>query len=251
MDIMALTHRQRWAATLAAVPLLAACGGDPGTRPAGAPLALEQGARLLITTDNGVRLRPADDDRAVTDTHVESSWSHRNGTWILDLSCPGHEEGHAGRPCPRMPTIGVPAGVPVTVSARNAGIDAVGVSAGMDLTTVNGDVTVTRSGRDDAAVRLATRNGSVRTGALRSARLHAETVNGDVTIGSATSPAGLTAVTANGSVRVALPHDSPAYRTTATTRNGRTSVTVPSPTDGNGHAMALTTVNGDVTAARD
>ncbi|WP_406464674.1 DUF4097 family beta strand repeat-containing protein [Streptomyces sp. NBC_00111] len=253
MDTRAFTHGRRLAALLAVVPLAAACGGghdgNLGGRPGPEPPALSRGTHLLITTDNGVRLRPADGERAATDRHVTSRWFRHDDTWTLDLTCTDH--GGQDRPdCPRMPVVAVPAGTSVTVTARNAGVDAVGVEAELDLTTVNGDVTVARSGRDDASVRLVTRNGSVRTSTLHSVRLHAETVNGDVTIGSATSPAGLTALTTNGSVRVALPHDSPGYRTTATARNGRTSVTVPGPTGGTGHAMSLTTVNGDVTAAR-
>lgn len=118
-----------------------------------------------------------------------------------------------------MPAVGVPAGVSVTVTARNAGIDVAGVASALDLTTVNGDVTVARSGLDDATVRLATRNGSVRAGTLKSAHLHAETVNGDVTLGSTTSPSRLDAATTNGSVRVALPTTRPP---TPSTRRHRT-----------------------------
>ncbi|MFJ6850144.1 DUF4097 family beta strand repeat-containing protein [Streptomyces sp. NPDC091271] len=253
MDITAFTHRTRWAALLAAAPLLAACGGgDPGARLGGAPPALGRGTHLVITTDNGVRLRPSEDDRVVTEARIDSRWSHRDGTLVLDLSCPRHEEGgdHEDGPCPRMPAVGIPAGVPVTVTARNAGIDVAGVATALDLTTVNGDVTVTRSGLGDATVRLATRNGSVRAGDVSSARLHAETVNGDVTLGSTTSPSRLDAATTNGSVQVALPHDAPAYVVDATTRNGRASVAFPSSTERNGHDMTLATVNGDVTATR-
>ncbi|MER7726944.1 DUF4097 family beta strand repeat-containing protein [Streptomyces sp. NPDC096323] len=256
MTLTAFTHRSRWAALLAAVPLLAACGGDPGARRDGAPPELGRGTHLAITTDNGVRLRPAEDDRVVIEARVESRWSHRDDTWVLDLSCAGHEEtesdeqgDHEGQ-CTRMPAVGIPAGVPVTVTARNAGIDVAGVATALDLTTVNGDVTVARSGLDEATVRMATRNGSVRAGTLSSARLHAETVNGDVALGSTTSPSLIDAVTTNGSVRVTLPSDAPEYTVGATTRNGRTSVAFPSATERKGHAMTLATVNGDVTATR-
>ncbi|MFE9782102.1 DUF4097 family beta strand repeat-containing protein [Streptomyces sp. NPDC005775] len=211
----------------------------------------------MITTDNGVRLRPAEGDGAVIEARIDSRWSHRDDTWVLDLSCPGDEEpapdeqgDHEDGQCPRMPVVGIPVGVPVTVTARNAGIDVVGVATALDLTTVNGDVTVARSGLDDATVRLVTHNGSVRAGTLSSARLHAETVNGDVTLGSTTSPARLDAATTNGSVRVSLPRDAPEYAADATTRNGRTAVAFPFATERNGHNMTLTTVNGDVTATR-
>nr|WSW70841.1 DUF4097 domain-containing protein [Streptomyces sp. NBC_00995] len=257
MNLTAFTHRSRWAALLAAVPLLAACGGDPGPGADGSPPDLGRGSQLVITTDNGVRLRPAEDGRAVIEARMDSRWSHRGDTWVLDLSCPG-EEGpapdeqgdHEDGQCPRMPEVGIPAGVPVTVTARNAGIDVAGVATALDLTTVNGDVTVARSGLDDATVRLVTRNGSVRAGTLSSARLHAETVNGDVTLASTTSPARLDAATTNGSVRVTLPVDAPEYAAAATTRNGRTAVVFPSVTERDGHDMTLTTVNGDVTATR-
>ncbi|MEU1350959.1 DUF4097 family beta strand repeat-containing protein [Streptomyces sp. NPDC005795] len=257
MNLTTFTHRSRWAALLAAVPFLAACGGDPGAGLDGAPSDLGRGSHLVITTDNGVRLRPAEGDGAVIEARIDSRWSHRDDTWVLDLSCPGDEEpapdeqgDHEDGQCPRMPVVGIPVGVPVTVTARNAGIDVVGVETALDLTTVNGDVTVARSGLDDATVRLVTHNGSVRAGTLSSARLHAETVNGDVTLGSTTSPARLDAATTNGSVRVSLPRDAPEYAADATTRNGRTAVAFPFAMERNGHNMTLTTVNGDVTATR-
>ncbi|MEV7698101.1 DUF4097 family beta strand repeat-containing protein [Streptomyces sp. NPDC086779] len=240
------TRGRRLAALLMAVPLVAACGGgDPGGRlDAGTP-ELARGQRLVVTTEDGVRLRPSDDDRAVTDPRIVSRWSHREDTWTLDLSCRDHDER-----CPRMPAVDVPAGVPVSVTARNAGIDAAGLSAGLDLTTVNGDITVNRSGGDDATVRFVTRNGSVRASGLRSGELRAATVNGDVSLGSATSPTRLTATTENGSVRVTLPSGTPSYDVTATTQNGRTSVTVPTDTQNARHNMILGSVNGDVTAAQ-
>ncbi|MEV4963983.1 hypothetical protein AB0886_23395 [Streptomyces sp. NPDC024062] len=182
------THGRRLAALLMAAPLLGACGGgDPGGRLDAGPPELARGQRLVVTTEDGVRLRPSDDGRAVTDPRSVSRWSRREDTWTLDLSCRDHDER-----CPRMPVIDVPAGVPISVTARNAGIEVTGLTAEMDLTTVDGDITVDRSGGDDATVRLVTRNGSVRASGLRSGELRAETVNGDVSLGSATSPTRLT-----------------------------------------------------------
>lgn len=86
---------------------------------------------------------------------------------------------------------------------------------------------------------------------MPSEHLHAETVNGDVTLGGISSPSRPTAATTDGSVRVVLPHDAPAYDVDASTRNGRTSVGVPAAADADEHGMTLTTVNGDVTATRD
>ncbi|MGW0858178.1 DUF4097 family beta strand repeat-containing protein [Streptomyces sp. NPDC002690] len=265
MNATSSRRARRLAPLLVVLPLLAACGGHDGdfrTRSgAAAAPELSGDTRLVITTENGVRLRPADGDHAATDPHVRALWSHRDDTWVLDLTCrdadgdkdgDGEDGGRDGDgACPRMPAIDVPAVASVTVTARNAGIDVAGIAAPLDLTTVNGDVTVVRSGRDGATVRLATRNGSVRTGALRSGRLHAETVNGDVTLTSTTSPSPLTAATTNGSLRVSLPHTGPAYRVAATTRNGTTSVTLPTTAERGGPAMTLTTVNGDATATRD
>lgn len=103
----------------------------------------------------------------------------------MDLSCTRPPE--ADGPCPRMPEVDVPAGASVTVTARDAGIDVAGIDAALNLTTVNGDVTVTGSGGGEgAAVRPATRNGSVRVDALRVTTLRAETVNGDVVLHCAT-----------------------------------------------------------------
>ncbi|MFF4394100.1 DUF4097 family beta strand repeat-containing protein [Streptomyces sp. NPDC001480] len=245
------TTAPRRPAVLLAVLLAATTGCGGGDHQDAHPLAALPGgpatARLVITTDNGLRLRPADGDAADVDRRVDHRWSHHGGTWVLDLSCPAHGD-RAGR-CPRMPEVDVPAGTAVTVSARNAGIDAAGVSGALDLTTVNGDVTVTRSGRAGAAVRLATRNGSVRATALGAKRLRAGTVNGDLDLDCATAPDSVTAATTNGSVRVSVLHDAPAYRVTATTAGGRPSVTLPSASASADRRMTLTTVNGDVTAA--
>ncbi|AYN43074.1 hypothetical protein D9753_34045 [Streptomyces dangxiongensis] len=261
---MKVTERRclpRLTAVLALLPLAVACGGahqgsGGGTAAAGpAPGAL--GDTLVVTSDNGLRLRPADGHRVTVDGHVDQAdrhWSHHAGTWVLDLSCGRRDDADRGRddaPCPRMPEVDVPDGVSVTVSARNAGIDAVGVPAGLDLTTVNGDVTVTRSGRSGDVTRLATRNGSVRAVALDARRLTAVTTNGDVILACGTAPTAVTARTTNGSVGVTVPHDSPAYRVTAATANGRATVDVPARKAGHGPAMKLTTVNGDVDARRD
>ncbi|MEU6257006.1 DUF4097 family beta strand repeat-containing protein [Streptomyces sp. NPDC047043] len=217
---------------------LPAAAGTPAT---GAP-----GSRLVITTDTGLRLRPTDRHRVTVDDRVEAAWSHKGRTWTLDLSC--RDQARPDATCPRMPYVKVPDGVSVTVSARNAGVDAAGIDAALDLTTVNGDVTVTRSGRGDAAVRLSTRNGSVRATALDADLLHAATTNGDVVLACATAPSTVTATTANGSVDVTIPHGTPAYRVTADTDNGRATTAVPTRDDSQGRDMTLITVNGDIHA---
>ncbi|MGW7046536.1 DUF4097 family beta strand repeat-containing protein [Streptomyces avermitilis] len=253
MDTTRWTHKRRLAALLAAAPLLAACGSghgtDTGLPAAGAQPMASRGTQLVITTDNGVRLRPADGERVTADRHIRGRWTHQGDTWVLSLSCPAGT--HSDRQCPRMPEVDVPAGSSVSVSARNAGIDVAGVSATLDLATVNGDVTVTRSGERDGTVRLATRNGSVRAESLRAARLHAETVNGDVALGCAGSPHHVGASTTNGSVRVTVPHDAPAYRVSARTDNGRPTVSVPTAGPAEDRGMTLATVNGDVTALHE
>ncbi|MFJ9037035.1 DUF4097 family beta strand repeat-containing protein [Streptomyces sp. NPDC102406] len=239
------------ALVLAAGPLLAGCAEGDGHGRSDAADAQLTGSvtRLTITTENGVRLRPADGDEIGVDQAVASHWSGHGRSRVLDLSC--RKDDGPDRPCPRMPEIGVPAGTSVTVTARNAGVDAAGVSGPLDLTTVNGDVTVTGSGQREATVRLATRNGSVRTTAVRASALRARTVNGDVTLGCATAPRQVAGRTVNGSVDVSVPHDSPAYRVNATTDNGRPLITLPAGGDRPARTMTLTTVNGDVRAARD
>ncbi|MET9494091.1 DUF4097 family beta strand repeat-containing protein [Streptomyces sp. NPDC006552] len=232
----------------AVLPLLAGCagGGERPRSPAEGVAPAVSGLRLTVTTDNGVRLRPTDGDRVGVDPAVAHHWSRQGRTQVLDLSCRGH-----GRPCPRMPEIDVPADTAVTVTARNAGIDAAGVTGALDLTTVNGDVTVAGSGTKDAALRLTTRNGSVRATTLRAGGLYARTVNGDVTLDCATAPRQVSGRTVNGSVDVTVPHGSPAYRVRATTDNGRPAPAVPTEGARPDRTMTLTTVNGDVRAARD
>lgn len=253
----ATTSRTRSLAVgLVMLPALAACGGgsDAHGQPGlgAAELTDPANARLVITTDNGLRVRPTDGDHVAVSRSVTPHWSHHDRTWVLDLSCHRrHGDDDGDRPCPRMPTVDVPAGTAVTVSARNAGIDVAGVTGALDLTTVNGDVVAARSGQADAPVRLTTRNGSVRASDLRASTLHAATVNGDVVLGCTTAPRRVTATTTNGSVDTVVPDDSPAYRVTATTDNGRTSTTVATEDAAADRTMTLTTVNGDVRAAHD
>ncbi len=238
-------------ALLALLPLAAACGGHDGGTGAHAPRSLRgaAGQQVVIATDNGLRLRPADGDQVSVDDRVDEHWSHHDDVWTLDLTCDGRAADD--RDCPRMPYVEIPDGVRVTATARNAGVDVAGVTATLDITTVNGDVTLTRSGREGADVRLSTRNGSVRATGVAAHRLYAATTNGDVVLGCAAVPTGVTATTVNGSVAVTVPHDSPAYRVAASTDNGRATVAVPVRRPDRNHAMTLTTVNGDVTAHRD
>ncbi|MFD8573167.1 DUF4097 family beta strand repeat-containing protein [Streptomyces sp. NPDC059639] len=238
----AVTAVASCAAGLALASVLVGCGGDSRTAPGDLEPA-SSGARLVITTENGLRLRPTDGDRVTVDDGVDHHWSHRDRTWVLDLTCKGQ--------CPRMPRVSVPDETAVTVVARNAGIDAAGVPGALDLTTVNGDVTVADSGADGAAVRLTTRNGSVRASGVRARSLAAETVNGDVVLGCADAPRHLSATTVNGTASAVLPHDAPAYRTTATTDNGRPYVSVPAEGAAADRTLTLSTVNGDVRARRD
>ncbi|NEB80662.1 DUF4097 domain-containing protein [Streptomyces sp. SID14478] len=237
-------------AVVTSFPVLAACGDGRGGDAAdhATPEGVSTGRRLTVVTDNGVRLRPASGDRVTIVAHTGHRWSGKGDHRVLDLSCPDGADSRD--PCPRMPEVDIPAGTGVTVSARNAGIDAAGVSGALDLTTVNGDVTVTDAGRTGSSVRLTTRNGSVRAHDLRAATLHAQTVNGDVTVGCATAPSRIDAATTNGSVDATVPDDSPAYRVNATTDNGRPRIDIPTATASHAATMRLATVNGDVRAER-
>ncbi|MGW7727567.1 DUF4097 family beta strand repeat-containing protein [Streptomyces canus] len=254
MKAMPTRRLTRLMVVLALLPLAGACSDDDGGESGGPPAAgtfraAGSGDHVVIATDNGLRLRPADGRGVTVDDRVDEHWSHRGKVWTLDLSCADRTTGDEG--CPRMPYVEVPDGVRVTATARNAGVDVAGVAAALDITTVNGDVTVTRSGRADADLRLSTRNGSVRATSVAAERVHAATTNGDVVVGCAAVPSGVSAATVNGSVDVTVPHDSPAYRVTASTDNGRAAVAVPVQRADRNHTMTLTTVNGDVDARRD
>ncbi|WP_367318128.1 DUF4097 family beta strand repeat-containing protein [Streptomyces sp. HUAS ZL42] len=221
-----------------------------GTDPSGTDNALRAAAsegEVLISTDNGLRLRPAGGHHITVDDRIDGHWSHHGDRWTLDLQCADPD----GQGCPRMPYVQVHDGAKVTVTAHNAGVDVVDVAAALDVTTVNGDVTVTHSGQAHAPLRLSTRNGSVRATSLEAARLHASTGNGDVVMQCAAAPAGVTARTVNGSVEVTVPRDAPAYRVTMSTDNGRTTTDVHAQDADRNRLMTLTTVNGDVTARRD
>ncbi|GAA3201224.1 DUF4097 family beta strand repeat-containing protein [Actinocorallia longicatena] len=217
---------------------LTGCGGDG--RPGGDHWRAGDGGRTVVITENGVRLRGVSGDRITVDGRVAARWSPGSST--LDLRCPEN-----GAACDPMPVVSVPAGTAVTVTARNAGIEASGLTGSLDLTTVNGDVVVAGPGDDGAPLRLATQNGSVRVASQRAASVEALTTNGDVVLGCATAPARVTATTVNGSVRLTLPPAAPPYAVTAATEHGRTSVTVPTSPSADRH-LTLRTTNGDLTA---
>ncbi|OKJ74007.1 DUF4097 family beta strand repeat-containing protein [Streptomyces sp. CB02460] len=236
-----------------ALLVLTACGHG-GTDPRNGDFraaSLAEGARLVITTQGGVRVVGTDGDRVTVDGSVLAHGDDGDGdTYTLDLPCDEADD-RARDNCGGMPLVRVPAGVTLTVRARNAGIDVSDVRGGLSLSTVNGDVTVQDAGTKDALQHLVTRNGSVRTTALKGAGVEAETVNGDVDLGCATAPDTLSGVTRNGSARVTLPAGAPPYATEAHTVNGRSTSDVPVAERSNHtHRLTLRTVNGDTEARR-
>ncbi|MGQ4486479.1 DUF4097 domain-containing protein [Streptomyces sp. 372A] len=236
-----------------ALLVLSACGHD-GPDARGAEFrtaALAQDTRLVITTQGGVRVVGTDGDHVTVDDSVLAHGDDGDGdAYTLDLPCDESDD-RARDNCGGMPLVRVPAGVTLTVRARNAGIDVSDVRGGLNLSTVNGDVTVQDSGAKDARQHLVTRNGSVRATGLRGSGIDAETVNGDVDVSCATGPDTLSGITRNGSARVTLPADAPAYATDAHTVNGRSTTDIPA-AEATDHARRLTlrTVNGDTEARR-
>ncbi|SED16235.1 Putative adhesin [Streptomyces sp. 2131.1] len=212
--------------------------------------SLARDTRLVITTQGGVRVVGTDGDHVTVDDSVLAHGDGDGGTYTLDLPCDEGDD-RAKENCGGMPLVRVPAGVTLTVRARNAGIDVSDVRGELSLSTVNGDVTVQDSGTKSARQHLVTRNGSVRATGLRGVGIDAETVNGDVDVQCATAPDTVDGVTRNGSARVSLPADAPAYATDARTVNGRSTTDVPAaePSDRT-HRLTLRTVNGDTEAHR-
>ncbi|MFE5212891.1 DUF4097 family beta strand repeat-containing protein [Streptomyces sp. NPDC056600] len=214
--------------------------------------SLEDGSRLLVTTEGGVRIVGTDDESVTVDEATPARWDEDAATPTLDLLC-DHGDARTKDNCGGMPLVRVPAGVSLTVRARNAGIEVDEVRGGLVLSTVNGDVTVHDSDRKSARRHLVTRNGSVRADGLAARGVSAETVNGDVDLLCTTSPRAVDGVTRNGSVRVTLPADGPPYETDASTVNGRTVVDVPAPpadSEDSRHRLTLRTVNGDTEVRR-
>jgi DUF4097 and DUF4098 domain-containing protein YvlB len=70
-----------------------------------------------------------------------------------------------------------------------------------------------------------------------------------VVLGCATAPTAAGASTANGSVRITLPHDAPAYSVRATTDNGRARSDVAG-RGADDRRITAATVNGDVSITR-
>ncbi|MFD7921613.1 DUF4097 family beta strand repeat-containing protein [Streptomyces sp. NPDC059740] len=230
----------------------AGCAGtDSGTVPHGPPGAspgrrqLPAGGHLIVTTEGGVRLVGSAGHGVTVAGGTKADWSGEGATRTLDLPC-----GQADRDaCSGVSVVHVPSDASVTVRARTAGVDVSDVHGSLDLTTVDGDVTVEDAGRSHGTDRLTTRNGSVRVVGLGGGRIEAQTVNGDVELACATSPTAVRGVTRNGSVRLALPATAPSYLTEATTVNGTATVEVPA-RGADGHRLTLRTVNGDVEAHR-
>ncbi|WP_406286117.1 DUF4097 family beta strand repeat-containing protein [Streptomyces sp. NBC_00209] len=242
----------------ALVPLLVltACGHGGADPRSGdfRTASLARGDRLVITTEGGVRVVGTDGDHVTVDDSVLAHGDDGDGdTYTLDLPCDEGDarDDRARDNCGGMPLVRVPAGVTLTVRARNAGIDVSDVRGGLSLSTVNGDITVQDSGAKGARQHLVTRNGSVRATGLRGLGIDAETVNGDVDVRCATAPDTLSGVTRNGSARVTLPAGTPPYATDAHTVNGRSTSDIPAaePTD-HAHRLTLRTVNGDTEARR-
>ncbi|MEU2026768.1 DUF4097 family beta strand repeat-containing protein [Streptomyces sp. NPDC016469] len=235
-----------------ALLVLTACGhgraDERGAEFRTAPLAWD--ARLVITTQGGVRVVGTDGDHVTVDDSVLAHGDGDGDTYTLDLPCDEGDD-RARDNCGGMPLVRVPAGVTLTVRARNAGIDVSDVGGALSLSTVNGDVTVQDSGAKGARQHLVTRNGSVRATGLRGLDIGAETVNGDVDVQCATAPDTLDGVTRNGSARVTLPADAPAYATDAHTVNGRSTSDIPvAERSDHAHRLTLRTVNGDTEARR-
>jgi len=242
----------------AAVLGLASCSSPAALPVRGAPAApaafqLASAQRLLIVTDGGVALRAGaagaagavSVDVGGAGGSVVSSWHRTVSEATLSLTCPADPAPGSG-PCPAITQVSVPRNAAVTVRARNAGVSATGLDGPLNLSTVNGDVTVVSAGAAGAPVQLTTRNGSVRASGLRAPTLAAWTVNGDVDLTWASAPSQVTATTTNGSLDLVLPADCPQYAITARTRNGQPRLGLPTDS-ASADRMALTTVNGDIT----
>ncbi|NEC06148.1 DUF4097 family beta strand repeat-containing protein [Streptomyces sp. SID7909] len=233
-----------------ALLVLSACGHG-GAEPRSGDFraaSLAEGARLVVTTQGGVRIVGTDGDRVAVDDSVLAHGDGDGDTYTLDLPCDEGDarDDRARENCDGMPLVRVPSGVTLTVRARNAGIDVSGVRGGLSLSTVNGDITVQDSGAKGSRQHLVTRNGSVRATGLRGLRIDAETVNGDVDVRCATAPDTLSGVTRNGSARVTLPPGTPPYATEAHTVNGRSTSDLPAAErSDHAHRLTLRTVNGD------
>ncbi|MGW1124270.1 DUF4097 family beta strand repeat-containing protein [Streptomyces sp. NPDC002526] len=232
-----------------ALLVLSACGHG-GAEPRSGDFraaSLAEDARLVVTTQGGVRVVGTDGDRVTVDGSVLAHGDGGGDTYTLDLPCDEGDarDDRARDNCGGMPLVRVPSGVTLTVRARNAGIDVSGVRGGLSLSTVNGDITVQDSGAKGAPQHLVTRNGSVRATGLRGLRIDAETVNGDVDVRCATAPDTLSGVTRNGSARVTLPPGTRPYATEAHTVNGRSTSDIPAAEHSDhAHRLTLRTVNG-------
>lgn len=187
------------------------------------------GSDVRISGDNAdVNLRPSVDGRVHVRAHGQyrrsqprvSARQVSNGV-VVDESCDGSGQFEL---CNISVDVDLPADNTVTVTGTNGSLDARSLTGNLSLATTNGDITA---------------------GGLRSATLSAVSENGNVSLNFGTSPTKIDARTTNGGITVTVPGTA-SYEVHPTTTNGRITVSVPNG-DSPDHVITAITENGNIT----
>ncbi|MFI6686212.1 DUF4097 family beta strand repeat-containing protein [Streptomyces sp. NPDC050485] len=193
----------------------------------------------IDTKSGGVRLR-GKEGLAKVSLHREvtyrgtkpegSTYRVENGVLVLN-DCGSH--------CSVDYTVDVPAGIPVTGSAKAGGMKLSAVGE-VKVSTSDGEIIVDGA---NGPVDVHTTNGSIKAGGLKGTGIKAQTSNGSISITPAIAQ-DVRAQTSNGSISVTAP--SGPYRVSAQTHRGGKNIGI-ADNPSAAHHLDLTTSNGEIT----
>ncbi|MCW4384795.1 DUF4097 family beta strand repeat-containing protein [Salinibacterium sp. SYSU T00001] len=148
-----------------------------------------------------------------------------------------------GPQCSVSYTLEVPAGIPVSGSTTNGGLDLSALGE-VDVETSNGRIILAEI---DGSVRASTSNGRIEGRELSGGEVDVETSNGSIDLHS-DGEQDVTARTSNGSITLIVPEGD--YRVDMETSNGRTESEVGSDQDAEVH-LDLETSNGSISVVEE
>jgi putative adhesin len=136
---------------------------------------------------------------------------------------------------------------PVTLSTNSGDIKATAISGRSTISDHSGDITVTSLSAARALIR--NDSGNITGSGVSSQQLTAQDQSGDITVVFTKVPDLVKISNSSGNITLVFPPGPAAYRVSASTSSGRTSINVPqSPTSP--HVVSVTDQSGDITIAQ-
>ena len=132
----------------------------------------------------------------------------------------------------------------VTLSTDSGDIKATGVSGRATIRDDSGDITVTSA--SGAKVLIKNDSGDITGTGVSSRQLTAQDDSGDITVVFTKVPDLVRISNSSGNIKVVLPPGPTAYRVSASTASGQTSIGVPQ-SPGSPHVISVTDDSGDIT----